>query len=1090
MALLQFTLDDTSPAIAYSPFPDTLGSPNLTAGWNPYFTNSAFATSLAQLGNGTSLHITSLDGAALAVRWFGTGIQLYGNITHDANYSISIDGIQTPVNTTTSSVSDGLLFSQFDLPQSDHLLSMTVDIGPVPGQPMNTSMLVFDYAFIQSSWENNTQPTNQTLPDILIDFHGNWTNGTDSSSRASQLQGDTAHIQFLGQAFFLAGTTSPSAGNYSVTLDNSSSPIYSAKSSFTVPNALLFYATGLQENMTHDVLVRNEGGGTLEVANGGWSVFADGSPLPSAVSPPSSSAPAIVSASTSFPKGTIAAFALAGILAFLLLSGISSSSSSTARTGSRNNSSAPWADSPAQVGEEGEGGKEREVLSPHDGVMDIRPQSQDQPPREEGLVPVRGPQQTRDSGKSGFVRWKREMQDLRIGNGIMFRHSDCAGDNQNPNAAGAAVQRESTTASSKSKTSSSSKFSITSSFRVRKALTAKGKQRALSQSTRRSQNQKRSWSPSYALDLPLKDTISPVDKDKDELVASEDTHESGIATLSYISTPSSPKPPMYTLAGLSAGLRSKASRKKMAGNASPPSGPRTVSGSTVSAGATVGHDRGTYEPVSPTIPRQTIQLKPIRRQDRGSVLPEEEARESARSAVLGPATARAALRGLSPRTSRAISASLGGDGGQRPRTAEAAYPPLGRISHHAYAAQEENVTQRPQSAVSQSALIQGRKPRGPRGLPVPPIQTSNFETIAAGKNKPDAPVTALQPTSKVTSPDEVVEVNNGVFLSVRELSPFRIDFPDQPGSRPVSGVIGENRRTSGSYRDLFDPSTADIGEARRASGGNLLATAANPQQSDFVQGSSAVFRLTPLTALQPPIIDSASPSPPQSSSGGVTSFLDLTASSDASLRSRSVYGTADSAERERAWEMLKAEAREKSRWSATTAPSLAANHRAREEGGSNASQASSTFPIPFQVSIPPSPYPRQERYSTTSYGADNLHVHPAMSSLEDPSSPTESIPFSISDLNFRHSDSESQDPREASDSQFPTHPPLPGSEASTPLSSPNFIVQRVLGMTPPASSRPTHSQSESYSFFNSPLQPLRGYHTDSSRSNSGQDTSR
>ncbi|KAF8991034.1 hypothetical protein BDQ17DRAFT_1287786 [Cyathus striatus] len=286
MALLQFTIDDMSPAITYSPFPDTFGSADLTAGWNPYFTNSAFVTSHAQLGNGTSLHITSLDGAALAVRWFGTGIQLYGNITHDANYSIFIDGTQTPVNTTTSSVSDGLLFSQLELPQSNHLLSMTIDIGPVPGQPMNTSMLVFDYAFVQSSWQNNTQPTNQTLPDILIDFHGNWTNGTDSSSRASQKQGDTAHIQFLGQAFFLSGTTSPSAGNYSVALDNSSEPIiYSAKSSFTVPNALLFYATGLQENVTHDVLVRNEGGGTLEVANGGWSVFADGSSLATSTSP-------------------------------------------------------------------------------------------------------------------------------------------------------------------------------------------------------------------------------------------------------------------------------------------------------------------------------------------------------------------------------------------------------------------------------------------------------------------------------------------------------------------------------------------------------------------------------------------------------------------------------------------------------------------------------------------------------------------------------------------------------------------------------------------------------------------------------------
>ncbi|EMD37645.1 hypothetical protein CERSUDRAFT_73497 [Gelatoporia subvermispora B] len=76
------TIDDTSPAISYSPFGDTFTQPNLTAGWNPFYTDSGFATipagssssastSITQIGNGTSLHITAHDGAQIGVTWNG-----------------------------------------------------------------------------------------------------------------------------------------------------------------------------------------------------------------------------------------------------------------------------------------------------------------------------------------------------------------------------------------------------------------------------------------------------------------------------------------------------------------------------------------------------------------------------------------------------------------------------------------------------------------------------------------------------------------------------------------------------------------------------------------------------------------------------------------------------------------------------------------------------------------------------------------------------------------------------------------------------------------------------------------------------------
>ena len=67
----QLVIDDTSPTISFFPLSDIIGIPDLFSGWNPYYTGSGFASTLGQQGVGDSLHITSLDGAALSIQWFG-----------------------------------------------------------------------------------------------------------------------------------------------------------------------------------------------------------------------------------------------------------------------------------------------------------------------------------------------------------------------------------------------------------------------------------------------------------------------------------------------------------------------------------------------------------------------------------------------------------------------------------------------------------------------------------------------------------------------------------------------------------------------------------------------------------------------------------------------------------------------------------------------------------------------------------------------------------------------------------------------------------------------------------------------------------
>jgi hypothetical protein len=163
---LRINIDDTSPSIIYYPFADTFGTPDLLSGWNPYYTSSGYAAFQGQIGNGTSLHRTSLDGASLSIRWngrcqgvsglidlinvilnttTGTGIQLLGNVSQ-ASYSLTLEG--TPTLANSSSPSDGILADFFGLNDGSHIVTLTVHTASSPSPDM---FVAFDQALITSS---------------------------------------------------------------------------------------------------------------------------------------------------------------------------------------------------------------------------------------------------------------------------------------------------------------------------------------------------------------------------------------------------------------------------------------------------------------------------------------------------------------------------------------------------------------------------------------------------------------------------------------------------------------------------------------------------------------------------------------------------------------------------------------------------------------------------------------------------------------------------------------------------------------------------------------------------------------------------
>jgi hypothetical protein len=152
-----------SPIIQYTPFGDTLVAANLTAGWNPYFTDSGFVTTgiIGREGSGQSQHITSLDQASITLNWTGefssalwltlsssclsgTSIQIVGNTTGQAQYHALIDNDEVPPSATDES--SNLLVNLDGLPNTDHTLQLFV----LSGFNDNTNLVVFEKAIITS----------------------------------------------------------------------------------------------------------------------------------------------------------------------------------------------------------------------------------------------------------------------------------------------------------------------------------------------------------------------------------------------------------------------------------------------------------------------------------------------------------------------------------------------------------------------------------------------------------------------------------------------------------------------------------------------------------------------------------------------------------------------------------------------------------------------------------------------------------------------------------------------------------------------------------------------------------------------------
>ncbi|KAJ7268659.1 hypothetical protein B0H12DRAFT_1320500 [Mycena haematopus] len=619
-SVVQFTVDDTSPTVFYAPIGDTFGSPNLSAGWNPHWDSPGFSSAnLGAVGSGTSLHITSLNGASLQIQWTGIGIELFGNVT-SSSYAITVDN-HTVDASPSANLTAGILFSVDNLDNRDHTLSLTVQTnGP-------ESLFEFDSATVSAfpspSNISTLTFTEQVLNDTFA-FIGKWSFLNDSdSSHQSTTAGDSASIQFTGTALQLLGSTSPQAGNYTVTLDNVTTS-FSARSSFSQANSLLFFASGLDAETTHHLNITNTDGATLVLPVGGASVWTLADTSPSGASSSSASASSSPSATaqtgSGLPSGTIAALVLAGVLIFfvaicaLLYFFLYR----------------PYRRRQLLRRQQAKESQDQDVESVL--VVDIAPEE----PTKKSFyndISVAGPSRDRSSKRGGFARWKEEVEGGlgswgRGALGIAFRHSDSTGRRE---ASRSDVEYDLGATSDGYKSTSSSSNGD---------YPGQGKGKARERSgrwPRRSRD--KSLSPKFKLDLPMEPRSRSGSRSAQSNAPSSNHQDpSVISSLSYLSSPSlhpttlppsprrpSPHPNTHSRVGSEGPLLAHT-------DAHLPEG-----------------EQDSQPPLPPLPPVPSPQSRPTdsRNDDRGSV--REYDADDGRS-ILGDGTARIALRSLSPRT--------------------------------------------------------------------------------------------------------------------------------------------------------------------------------------------------------------------------------------------------------------------------------------------------------------------------------------------------------------------------------------------------------------------------------------------------------
>lgn len=316
------------------------------------------------------------------------------------------------------------------------------------------------------------------------------------------------------------------------------------------------------------------------------------------------------------------------------------------------------------------------------------------------------------------------------------------------------------------------------------------------------------------------------------------------------------------------------------------------------------------------------------------------------------------------------------------------------------------------SVIGPAAALEAIRGLSPRTSEASSNQSEIPQIVRVLSAKREAPKFVQKERER--KPVDVQLDERGIFIETPSPTLPRTHTTSNPD--PVA-LSPRPHRLSQQSRVHFEDST--VSESRQIS------------QVSPTQETQSTFRLTPMS----PMSDKAPANQESSfldfsSNGGSSNGTSLS-SPPPSLRVGSVYP--------------------KSRWSNTTVPSTTdQQHESSGSGsGSHSHSQSQSFlslpnsspaSFPFPVSLPASPHhPEGHRPSPPRPQRDS----------QAPISPADSVPMSMSDLHFRHSDSDDgSDTHPEPDPSLPRHPPLPPRDSASDLATPTYVVQRVFGVSP------------------------------------------
>ncbi|EIM84657.1 uncharacterized protein STEHIDRAFT_112247 [Stereum hirsutum FP-91666 SS1] len=260
-----FTIDDNSLLFNYTPYSDGF---NISDGWKTWYTGSGYIDSqshrLGDTPQGHSYHQTRLNGASVTLRFYGSGIYLFGNTT--SPYTVTLDNrvvLDSGINQNKT-----LLFADGELGvDNTHYITLTANISDT------SQILALDRALVESTLNNGAKSPTSTAYDSLNTTFFRYSSGWQTTS-VSNIPSAATPAPFESTvnpnstfSFSISNATSVAVnaslnighGPYQVTIDNDASLVFNGSMNWLVGNEVIFYQGGLDLASNHTLNFTNIG---------------------------------------------------------------------------------------------------------------------------------------------------------------------------------------------------------------------------------------------------------------------------------------------------------------------------------------------------------------------------------------------------------------------------------------------------------------------------------------------------------------------------------------------------------------------------------------------------------------------------------------------------------------------------------------------------------------------------------------------------------------------------------------------------------------------------------------------------------------